>query len=149
MKQRALRTALLGLISVLCLPVGAGGEGGPGGGRLYNPETVETLRGVVTEMEVMPRSAPRGGLHVILTTETEPIEVHVGPLWYLERVGFAIELGEELEVRGSRVTVQGLPAIIASRIAIGDRSLVLRNEAGVPLWAGTGGRGGMGRGPWR
>lgn len=150
MKRYALRALSAVLSAALLLPAAAAhGQDGGGRGRLYDVDRVETLRGVVAGIEVMPRSAPRGGVHLMLRTQDEEIEVHVGPLWYLDRVGFVITLGDELEVRGSRVLVQGRPAIIAAQVTIGDRTLPLRNEAGIPLWAGFGGRVGAGPGPWR
>jgi hypothetical protein len=43
-------------------------------------------------------------------------------------------------VRGSRITFEGKPAIIAAQVKKGDRSLTLRDDSGVPAWSGQGRR---------
>jgi len=47
---------------------------------------------------------------------------------------------DNLEIRGSRVTSQGKPAIIAAEIRKGDQILKLRDENGIPAWSGGGRR---------
>jgi hypothetical protein len=39
-------------------------------------------------------------------------------------------------VRGSRVTFDGKPAIIAATVRKGDEELALRDAAGRPVWSG-------------
>ena len=41
-------------------------------------------------------------------------------------------------IRGSRVKIDGEEAIIAREIKKGDKTLVLRDENGVPMWRGQG-----------
>jgi hypothetical protein len=41
-----------------------------------------------------------------------------------------------IEVKGSRVTFEGKPALIAAEVRKGDEVLKLRDEAGMPLWSG-------------
>ena len=38
--------------------------------------------------------------------------------------------------KGSRVTVQGKPELIAAEVRKGDETLRLRDESGVPAWSG-------------
>ena len=51
-----------------------------------------------------------------------------------------VEVKDNLEIRGSRVTSQGKPAIIAAEIRKGDQILKLRDENGIPAWSGGGRR---------
>jgi hypothetical protein len=37
---------------------------------------------------------------------------------------------------GSRITYEGKPAIIAAEVKKGDEVLRLRDEKGIPVWAG-------------
>jgi hypothetical protein len=76
------------------------------------------------------------GIHLLLKTDKETIDVHLGPGWYIERLDTKIEEGDKIEVKGSRVTIAGKPAIIAAEVKKGDSILVLRDSAGVPAWAG-------------
>jgi hypothetical protein len=76
------------------------------------------------------------GVHLVLKTGTGEVSVHLGPQWYLENQDVKIEPKDKLEIKGSRVTMDGKPALIAAEIKKGDGVLRLRDEAGVPMWAG-------------
>lgn len=118
---------------------GEGGGWGPGGqyGRLYTPQTVETISGEVVKVERMtPRRGMSGGVHVLLQTATETVSVHLGPRWFLENQDMPLALQDQVEVRGSRITFDGKPAIIAAEVKKGDHTLKLRDEQGIPVWSG-------------
>jgi DNA helicase TIP49 (TBP-interacting protein) len=105
--------------------------------RMYNPATVETLSGMVEAVDkVTPMKGMQSGIHVMLKTDKETISVHLGPEWYVERLDTKIAKGDTIEVKGSRVTFGGKPAVIAAEVKKGDSVLVLRDSAGVPAWAG-------------
>jgi len=117
------------------------GSGGWGMGsqynRMYNPATVETLSGAVETVDkVMPMKGMHSGVHVVLKTDKETISVQLGPEWYIERLDTKIQKGDTIEIKGSRVTFAGKPAIIAAEVKKGDSTLVLRDSAGIPAWAG-------------
>lgn len=117
------------------------GSGGWGMGsqysRLYNPATVETVSGTVESVDkVTPMKGMYYGIHLLVKTDKETIPVDLGPGWYIERLDTKIERGDKIEVKGSRVAFSGKPAIIAAEVKKGDNTLVLRDSAGVPAWAG-------------
>ncbi len=117
------------------------GSGGWGMGaqyqRIYNPATVETISGVVESVsKITPFKGMRYGIHIVLKTEKEDISVHLGPGWYIEGLDMKIDKGDKLEVKGSRVKVADKEAIIASEVKKGDYTLILRDSAGIPAWAG-------------
>jgi hypothetical protein len=133
----------LGVSVVLGQP-GPGRGGGRGAGPgLYNPATVETVTGVVQRVEqVKGKGGGRGyGIHLLLKTDKEEIAVHLGPGWYVEKQPLKIAPQDQIEVRGSRVTYDGKPAIIAAEVKKGDQVLKLRDAAGIPAWSGQGRRG--------
>jgi hypothetical protein len=74
----------------------------------------------------------------VLETDKENVPVHLGPAWYVDRQKFEIRPGDRIDVRGSRVSVDGKPAIVAAEIRKGEQKLELRNASGVPLWSGGG-----------
>ncbi len=117
---------------------GSGGWGAHGAyQRMFNPATVETLSGVVVSVETFkPMKGMHSGIHLILKTDKGTIPVHLGPSWFIERQDTKIEKGDKVEVKGSRVTVNGKPAIIAAEVKKGDHVLVLRDSSGVPVWSG-------------
>lgn len=117
---------------------GSGGWGPKGPyQRLYDPKTVESIKGTVESFET---PAPMKGMHnaVILTlkTDKETIPVHLGPEWYIERLDVKIQKGDTIGVRGSRVTFNAKPIIIAAEIQKGSQILTLRDDKGIPVWAG-------------
>jgi len=117
------------------------GSGGWGPGtpynRMYDPSKVETVSGTV---ESVGTAVPVKGMHraVALTLKTDKgtISVHLGPEWYIGRLDTKITKGDTIEVKGSRVTFDDRPTIIAAEIKKGDQTLVLRDSAGIPVWAG-------------
>lgn len=135
------------LSALMAAPVLAGpggnwrGSGGWGMGgayqRMYNPAAVETISGEVVSIDKMtPRKRMSYGMHILVKSGKETIPVHLGPGWYLERQDTKIDKGDAVEVKGSRVTYQGKPAIIATEVKKGDAVLKLRDDNGYPVWAG-------------
>ena len=105
--------------------------------RMYNPATVETISGTVESVDkITPMRGMYYGIHLQLKTDKETIAVHLGPGWYIERLDTKIEKGDNVQVKGSRVTMMGKPAIIAAEVKKGDSVLKLRDENGFPMWAG-------------
>lgn len=137
----AVSLLLLASIALAAPWKGWRGSGGWGMGsayqRMYDPATVETLSGTVESVDkVTPMKGMHYGIHLLLKTGKETIDVHLGPGWYIERLDTKIEESDKIEVKGSRVTIAGKPAIIAAEVKKGDSILVLRDSAGVPAWAG-------------
>ena len=137
--------------------MGGQGSGGWGSGskygRMYNPGTVETIKGEVVSVDkITPMQGMRYGVHLMVKTEKENISVHLGPGWYIENQDVTIEPKDKVEITGSRVTCDGKPAITAKEVRKGEKLLILRDENGFPAWSGwrRGGRGmggpGMGGG---
>lgn len=113
------------------------GEMPQSGSRLYDPRSVETLSGEVVSMHSVASRQGEGaaGIHMMLQTEKETIAVHLGPTWYLRQY-VSIATKDHVEVRGSRVTYHGHPAIIAAELRKGNQTVNLRDETGRPLWRG-------------
>lgn len=117
------------------------GSGGWGMGtqyqRMFNPTTVETITGTVESVDKFkPMTGMYAGIHLMVKTDKETIKVHLGPEWYIERLDTKIEKGDKVEIKGSRVTFAGEPAIIASEVKKGDNVLILRDASGIPAWSG-------------
>ncbi len=106
-------------------------------GRIYNPETVETLSGEITNVDkITPSKGMSYGIHIVLKTDETTLPVHLGPGWYIENQDITIEQNDKVEITGSRITFEGKPAIIAAKIKKGDEVLILRDENGFPVWSG-------------
>jgi hypothetical protein len=130
---------LIGASVVLATPwKGSGGWGmGSQYQRIFNTSTVETVSGTVASVEqTKPMKGMNYGIHIMLKTEKETVEVHLGPGWYIERLDTRIEKSDTVEVKGSRVTMAGKQVIIAQELKKGDNTLILRDSAGIPVWSG-------------
>lgn len=117
------------------------GSGGWGMGtqyqRMYNPATVETISGTVEAIDkITPMKGMYYGIHLLLKTAKETVSVHLGPGWYIERLDTKIEKGDKVQIKGSKVTMMGKPVVIAAEVKKGDSVLKLRDENGIPVWAG-------------
>lgn len=117
-----------------------------GAGPRYDASTEATVSGTVESIEQVTgrgggggRRGP-GGTHLQLKTSAETLDVRLGPSAFLSEQKIAIAKGDTLEVVGSRVTIDGKPALIAKSVKKGDQVWTLRDSAGLPLWRG--GRGG-------
>src|SRR3989304_3561300 len=121
---------------------GSGGWGpGTSYNRMYNPGTVETIEGEVVSVEnIMPMKMKgmQTGVHLMVSTGKETISVHLGPARYMENQDLKIEQKDKVGIRGSRITYEGKPAIIAAEIMKGEDTLRLRDEAVFPVWSGWG-----------
>jgi hypothetical protein len=104
---------------------------------MYDPKNVVTISGEVQSLErITPGKGMSYGVHMNVKTDKETISIHLGPGWYLENQDVKIEPKDRVEVKGSRITFNGKPAIIASEVRKGDQVLALRDDAGVPAWSG-------------
>jgi hypothetical protein len=117
------------------------GSGGWGMGmqynKMYNPQTVEAITGEVLSVDkITPIKGMSQGLHMILKTDKETISVHLGPTWYIENQDIKIEPKDKVEVKGSRITFEAKPAIIAAEVKKGNEILKLRDKKGFPVWSG-------------
>ena len=130
-------TALLA--AVVAPPVPA--QGPPRAQRRFNPATVETVSGTVARIE---RTAGRGGgaagVHLIVNTGSGELPVHLGPAWFVDKQPVHIAAHDKVDVRGSRITDNGAPALVAITVTRDSHTLRLRNDDGTPLWAGRGRR---------
>jgi hypothetical protein len=141
MKKIAVFVLGLATLGAIASPPQAYGQPRHGaGGRGYDPSTVETVSGEIVAVERVAAGRGRsGGVHVTLKTDRETLPVLLGPAGYLDKQKMHLERSDHVEVEGSRISFEGKPAIIAREVKKGGATLVLRNEAGIPAWAGRGG----------
>jgi len=139
MKGNGTMSALV-LILALIMACGSENQGGPGGGeagydRMYDPKTLGSVSGEVVSVDKITGQGTGYGLRLTLKTDKETILVYLGPGWFLEKQNLAFAPREKVEVTGSQVAFQGKPAIIAAQVKKADKSLKLRDSAGIPAWA--------------
>lgn len=120
----------------------SGYPGGPGIGNMpcinggaVDPATLETWRGTINRID---RYSGHQGVFAWLQTNQTPVEVHLGPAWYLESQGFEVIPDSLVEVTGFRSQLNDQSVVMVSEIKQGDRVLQLRDANGYPLWMDRG-----------
>jgi hypothetical protein len=116
-----------------------GGEWGPGTpyARMYNLQTMESFAGEVVSVEMItPIKVMSYGVHIIVQADTETISVHLGPGWFIENQEVKFAPRDKIEIKGSRITFEDKPAIIAAEVKKDNEVLILRDASGFPVWSG-------------
>jgi hypothetical protein len=104
---------------------------------MYDAKTVETISGEVVKVDtITPRKGMSAGVHMSVKTDKEEIAVHLGPSYFIENQDVKIAAKDKVEVKGSRITFDGKPAIVAMELKKGDEVLKLRDDSGYPVWSG-------------
>ena len=105
----------------------------------YSADRMVMVSGVVSGFEkVVPLKGMSPGIAVKIKTLKETVAVHLGPLWYLERLEYRISTGDKLEIKGARTSFKDHEAVMAAEVRNANRFLILRDNDGVPVWAGWG-----------
>ena len=73
-----------------------------------------------------------GGTHVTLKTNTESIDVHLGPTAWLREQGISLVAGDRVEILGSRVTMHRGPVLMAREVKRGETTWTLRRAPSTP-----------------
>jgi hypothetical protein len=98
----------------------------------YDPKAEVTVTGVVEDFHESKMRGDHPGLHLIVKTETETVEVHACPVRYMSELEFKVAKGDTVTVIGSRPEAGGV--VVAREITKGQTSLTLRDKTGAPVW---------------
>ncbi|HTQ79051.1 MAG TPA: hypothetical protein VMM92_03580 [Thermoanaerobaculia bacterium] len=116
-------------------PAAAPGAGAGGGMPRYEKASETTLKGPIEEVKMVDTPSGVQGTRLILKQGDKKIEVYAGPAPFFARAKITFTKGEMIEVTGSKVEIQGTPALLAKQISKGGQIIVLRDDAGRPVWA--------------
>lgn len=120
---------------------------------LYNPKTVRTVTGTVTEVSGFDYEAGLKAVTLTLKSADEKyFEVSLGAAWYLEAKKVSYEVGDELTIEGSLVRLDAEEEVeeeeddyeniertdeyllLARKITKDGKKLILRTKSGKPRW---------------
>lgn len=99
-------------------------------GKLFNPQTIETVTGRVQSID---RDAPDMEL-TLEVSGSDICKVLLGPATHVQAQNFDLKANDEVEVKGSKVTMGGKKMVIATEVRKGGKTLRLRDERGNPVW---------------
>lgn len=126
----SVRIAVLGAVLVFAYVATAAAQ------PRYNKATEVTIAGTVDEVQPHQGRAGGTGTHLIVSAPGGPFDVHLGPTNWLTSKKFNFSKGDQIEIVGSKTVVDGKDAFIAREVKRAGDTMVLRDEAGFPLWAG-------------
>ena len=132
--MQKIKVIAIGMV-ILGLGMAAFGQGAPGP-RYYHPKTETTVKGTIEEVQDLTGRHGWKGTHLVLTTDAGALKVHVGPSAYVAKKNFFFAKGDEIQVLGWKVSVDGKDALVAREITKQGKTLVLRNGQGIPEWSG-------------
>ncbi|MBN9420700.1 MAG: hypothetical protein J0I12_34965 [Candidatus Eremiobacteraeota bacterium] len=107
--------------------------------QLFNPKTIATVKGkvILIDRASHPMPGMEPGFAAVLKTEKgEEVTVQVGPIWFTSyfKRKWDVKPGDQVEVTGSRVELNGKPVIMAMQGKKGNLAMTCRNKTGKPLW---------------
>jgi hypothetical protein len=102
----------------------------------YNAATTADVRGVVTEVHVVPAGQPLEGVHIALkTTKGEALNVYLAPREFLNLLKTTVAVGDDIRAVGSRVNGD---TILTKEFFKKGTSIILRDPDGSPVWQNWG-----------
>lgn len=103
--------------------------------RPFDLKNMVELKGKVVEVSNSQETKDeKHGVYLILATKKAEIPVHLGPLWYITRQPYHFKEGDEIKVKGSKVTFKDTEIIVASEIQKEKMQMILRDDNGIPTW---------------
>jgi hypothetical protein len=143
MKAWKTLVAMIAMIAMLGVAGSASAQpydccsGAGNAGQFYNSATETTVAGTVEDVRtVSPPAGGRGALHLTLNTSSGPVEVHVGPTWYVSSRNITFAKGDAVTLIGSKMSMSGREVLVAREITKGQQTLTLRAANGAPVWSG-------------
>ena len=102
---------------------------------VFDPDTVRTLHGYVLAVQPFQRMKnTRYGVRLRIDVQHERAYVYLAPQGFLEDLGLAFDVGDEVDVTGSLLGEPGQRVMIAAEIAKDGKAYALRNDEGQLLW---------------
>ena len=93
---------------------------------------MESLDGTISEIRRGPSGS--GIVEAWLKTAGGTVLVRLGPADFLAQNGLRLNEGSLTAVKGYRAGTPDEDLLIATRVEIGGKSLLLRTGRGMPLW---------------
>jgi hypothetical protein len=103
----------------------------------YDHHTRMTVTGTVQEVKRIP-SGRAAGVVLVMQTELEKVEVHLGPATFVDAQPMKLQWGDKVEVTGSWISIgvpgREVPYLVAEKVSRSGQVMRLREERGRPLW---------------
>ena len=92
------------------------------------------IKGTIEDVKEMTMAKGEAGVHLMVKTSTETIEVRLCPSGYLKEFEVAFSKGQQVEVTGSKLKIDDKDMILAREVVQGNNTITLRDKQGAPVW---------------
>jgi hypothetical protein len=103
-------------------------------GPKYDSAAQIKIKGVVEDVKDTPGEL--SGTHLTVKTDTGTVIVYVGPAEFLKDIDTSFKKGDQIEVIGAKNKGTDGEEVLAKEITVGSNTTTLRDESGIPVWAG-------------
>lgn len=100
----------------------------------YDAAKEVTIKGTIEDVTEMAMGKNEVGVHLIVKTTTETIEVRLCPSSYVKDFEANLTKGQSLQVTGAKVKIEEKDVILAREIVQGNNTITLRDKKGEPVW---------------
>jgi hypothetical protein len=123
-----LATAVAGLLLST-----AGAQTASKTGPKYDVKNEVKIKGVIDDVRQVPGSFE--GTYLVVKTESKTVVVRAAPANFLKEIDTTFNKGDEVEVVGCKAP-DAPEEILAREITVGQNTTTLRDDKGIPVWAG-------------
>ena len=103
-------------------------------GPKYDVANQVSIKGVVEDVREI--SGTFSGIALVVKTDTGTVLVHVAPASFLKEIDASFNKGDQVEVFGAKAPNTSEEEILAREITVGTNTVTLRDDKGIPVWAG-------------
>ncbi len=103
-------------------------------GPKYDTAHEVKVKGVIDEIREVPGEFE--GTQLVVKADSKTVIVHVAPADFLKEIETSFNKGDEITVVGAKVPDATGEEILAREITDGNNTATLRDDKGVPIWAG-------------
>ena len=103
-------------------------------GPKYDAAHEVKVKGVIEDIREVPGEFE--GTQLVVKVDTKTVIVHVAPADFLKEIETSFNKGDEVSVVGAKDPDATGDEILAREITDGSNTATLRDDKGVPIWAG-------------
>jgi len=103
-------------------------------GPKYDIANQVKIKGVIEDVRQIPGNFE--GTVLVVKTDTGTVLVHVAPASFLKEMDTSFTKGDQVEVLGAKAPNATEEEVLAREITVGTNTVTLRDDKGIPVWAG-------------
>jgi hypothetical protein len=100
----------------------------------YDPASSVEFPAIVVDIREVARGNAMRGVHLIVGTGKETIDVYLAPVEFLKQFDFAFAKGDRVQVLGARVRPSATALVLAREVRRQNQTVYLRDAGGTPNW---------------